>query len=116
MKIMGQLAVELSRLLWEEEENRRNERMAWAERWQASSSTPSSAPLNPPIPTELQTPAPKSPPCEPPGDSLTSQLGKHALGPLLLLIMANNTHMSGLLATQDTLLKKLSESLISQDN
>ena len=112
LEVMRRQHEVLGKIIWREEEWRRNDRL------RQSSSTPidMTAPLNPLIPTELQTPAPSSPPCEPPKDSSTSQLGKHALGPLLLLIMANNTHMSGLLETQGTLLKKLSESLISQNN
>ena len=112
LEVMRRQHEVLGKIIWREEEWRRQDRL----RRSSSTLTDMTVPLNPLIPTELQTPAPSSPPCGPPEGNLTNRLGKHALGPLLLLIMANNTHMSGLLETQGTLLKKLSESLISQNN
>jgi hypothetical protein len=91
------------RRLWEYEEKMRALRL--------SSLPPKTTPTFPATLTESPTTAPKSPPGEAPKASSTSQLGRPALESLLLQLEVENSRMRGVLATQDTILKKLIENL-----
>ena len=111
LEVMRRQHEVLGKIIWREEEWRRQDRMVREGTSQRSSSTLAdmTVPLNPLIPTELQTPAPSLKPCEPAKDSSTSPLGKHALESLLLQMEVERSRMNGLLATFDMILKKLIE-------